>query len=100
MEKKMTENRIKHHEMVDFYQKVKTLYHSWTKKKADPTPSALYKWVNDRKIDLADQSVNSILSGTTKSFMSKSKLSRTRGKKPKPNNLPKVEENEKENSNY
>lgn len=70
LEKKMTENRMKHHEMVDFYQKVKTLYHSWTKKKKQPTTTELYKWVSDRKIDAAENMSNASFMTGDNSFMS------------------------------
>ena len=72
LQKKMTENRMKNHEMVDFYQKVKTLYHSWTKKKNQPTTTELYKWVSDRKIDAAENMSNaSFITNNETSFMSK-----------------------------
>ena len=50
LEQKMTENRLKNHEMVDFYNKVKTLFTMAPSKKKDPTPAQLYQWIKNSKI--------------------------------------------------
>lgn len=81
MEKRMTEARLKNHEMVDFYQKVKTLYHSWSKKKGEVSPAELYKWVNERKIDEADCNTNLNISGISGMNMSGMKSSKNGGMK-------------------
>jgi hypothetical protein len=51
LEKKMAENRFNNHEMVDFYQKIQSLYMVLTNKKTVPSMPYLYKWATLRKAE-------------------------------------------------
>jgi hypothetical protein len=51
LEKKMTENRFNNHEMVDFYQKIQSLYMVLNNTKVAPPMADLYKWATLRKND-------------------------------------------------
>jgi hypothetical protein len=45
----MAENRFTNHEMIDFYQKIQSLYMVLNNKKTAPTMTELYKWTTLRK---------------------------------------------------
>lgn len=47
----MTENRLINHEMVDFYQKIQSLYMVINKTKNAPNMAELYKWISIRKAE-------------------------------------------------